>query len=250
VVVRRVRDLVARWGDKPPLWWYLPYLDPEPHLRLRLRLSTAQAYGQTAQRMGTWAEELRRDGLINRMQLDTYYPETGRYGSGPAMACAENAFAADSAVALVEMQMADQSAVPLDAVTAAGLVDLAVSFAGSLDSGMSWLIRNLAHEPASANRPAHTAAMLLADPVDNWAAMCATPGGDAVLATWHQRAEALAAYRERLAEQRDPLTVLPSLLHLHHVRTLGIDPERERLVRRLARAAALRWSSITARPGR
>jgi thiopeptide-type bacteriocin biosynthesis protein len=246
-VLRRVSSLMTRWGHRPPPWWYLPYLDPEPHLRLRLRLSTAQAYGRAVQRVGAWAVELRRDGLVGRVQLDTYYPETGRYGSGPAMACAENAFAADSAVALAEMQMADQTAMPLDAITAAGLVDLAVSFAGSVDSGMSWLIRNLAHEPAPPNRPAHAAAMRLADPVDDWAAMRATPGGDAVLVTWHQRAEALAGYREQLAEQRDPLTVLPSLMHLHHVRTLGIDPERERLGRRLARAAALRWLAITDR---
>jgi hypothetical protein len=71
-----------------------------------------------------------------------------------------------------------------------------------------------------------------------------------VLGSWRQRAAALAAYREELASQRDPLTVLPSLLHLHHVRTVGIDPDRERLGRRLARDAALRWSSVTERFGR
>jgi lantibiotic biosynthesis protein len=244
-VLRRVPGLVSRWSDQPPLWWSLPYLDPEPHLRLRLRLASPDAYGRAAQRVGDWAAELRRDGLIGRMQLDTYYPETGRYGSGDAMACAESAFAADSAAALAEIQMADQVAMPLDAIAAAGLVELAVSFAGNLNAGMSWLIRELSHEPGPTNREAHATAMRLADPDDEWATMRATPGGDVVLSRWRDRCTALAAYREQLAEQRDPLTVLPSLLHLHHVRTLGIDPERERLGRRMARAAALRWCSIT-----
>ena len=61
----------------------------------------------------------------------------------------------------------------------------------------------------------------------------------------HVRKTGLAGYRERLAAQRDPFSVLPSLLHMHHIRMLGIDPERERIGRRLARAAALRWNATT-----
>jgi hypothetical protein len=41
----------------------------------------------------------------------------------------------------------------------------------------------------------------------------------------------------------------PSLLHMHHVRMLGIDPDRERTGRRLARAAALRWTATTTGAG-
>jgi lantibiotic biosynthesis protein len=245
-VLRRVPELMSGWDDEPPLWWYLPYRDPESHLRLH----SADAYGPAAHRVGEWAAKLRRDGLIGRMQLDTYYPETGRYGSGDAMACAESAFAADSAAAVAELQVADQAAVPQDAVTVAGLVDLAVSFAGNLDAGMSWLISNLSHEPGPVNREAQAAATRLADPADDWATMRATPGGDVVLTRWRERRAALAAYREQLAEQCDPLAVLPSLLHLHHVRTLGIDPGRERLGRSLARASALRWCATTGRSSR
>jgi thiopeptide-type bacteriocin biosynthesis protein len=249
-ILRRVSEVMSRWGDQPPLWWYLPYLDPEPHLRLRMRLSRADEYGEAVQRVGSWAEELRRDGLIGRMQLDTYYPETGRYGAGDAIACAENAFAADSAAALAEMEMADRVAMPPDAVAAAGLVDLAVSFAGDLTTGMSWLISKLSHEPGPVNREVHAAAMRLADPADDWATMRTTLGGDVVHRRWQERRVALGAYREQLVNQREPLTVLPSLLHLHHVRALGIDPEREHQGRRLARAAALRWCSITDRASR
>ncbi|GIH73490.1 hypothetical protein [Sphaerimonospora thailandensis] len=57
---------------------------------------------------------------------------------------------------------------------------------------------------------------------------------------WQARDIALAAYHRALAEQRDPATVLPALLHEHHVRALGIDPAFEKTTGRLARAAALR----------
>lgn len=246
-ILAHVPGLLAGW-DSPPSWWYLPYLDPEPHLRIRIRLPGADGYGPAARRVGTWAAGLRDCGLVGHVQLDTYYPETGRYGRGPAMTFAEEAFAADSAVALAQLRMAAEAGMPLDAITVAGLVDLAASFTGTCELGMRWLIAELPTESARASRALRDAATGLADPRGDWAAL-RTAGGGAVLAAWHERRTALAAYRDQLALERDPLSVLPSLLHLHHVRMLGIDPERERLGRHLARASALRWAATTARTG-
>src|SRR6266545_2695927 len=83
----------------------------------------------------------------------------------------------------------------------------------------------------------------LADPRHDWAAPCARPGGKHVAAAWRTRRVALAAYHDQLAAQRDPLPVLRSLLHVHHVRAIGADPDRERITHQLARAAALRWTA-------
>ncbi|MGR6919381.1 hypothetical protein ACU635_34525 [[Actinomadura] parvosata] len=55
---------------------------------------------------------------------------------------------------------------------------------------------------------------------------------------------ALAAYHRTLAQQRDPATVLRTLLHDHHVRALGVNPEFEKITGRLARAAALRCLAL------
>ena len=68
----------------------------------------------------------------------------------------------------------------------------------------------------------------------------ALQGGDAVAVAWGTREAALAAYHRELAAQRDPGTVLRTLLHEHHMRALGIDPDFERQTGRYARAAALR----------
>ena len=41
---------------------------------------------------------------------------------------------------------------------------------------------------------------------------------------------------------------LESLLHLHHVRAIGLDRDSERVCRRLARAVALAWRAERERP--
>jgi thiopeptide-type bacteriocin biosynthesis protein len=245
-VLTELPALLSAWND-PPEWWYLPYRDPDPHLRLRIRLPSADAYGPAAGRVGAWAGELRSRGLLGRVQLDTYYPETGRYGFGAAMTAAEHVFAADSTAALAQTHLAANAGIPAHAITAAGLVDLTMSFTGNAADGIRWLIDQLPHEPARVARPMYDAATRLADPRGSWAALRAIPGAESVLRAWCGRRAALTAYRDQLAAQQDPLRVLPSLLHLHHIRMLGIDPEQERASRRLARAAALRWAMNPAR---
>jgi CRISPR-associated protein (Cas_Cmr3) len=81
------------------------------------------------------------------------------------------------------------------------------------------------------------------------AALRAEPGGESAFRAWDRRRAALTAYRKQLEPDGEPLHVLRSLLHMHHVRAIGVDPERERVGCRHARAAALRWAADAARPG-
>lgn len=243
-LLTRLPDVFTGW-DRPIRWWYLPYRDPEPHLRLRLLLPAADDYGPATHRLGAWATRQRDDGLLGYLQLDTYHPETGRYGHGPALAAVEHFFVADSTAALAQQHTAIRSGVPPEAITAASLVDLAISLAGDTDAGMRWLTDHLPLEPVPVPRTLHTTATRLADPSDDWANLRDVPGGDQIWQAWCDRRTALVDYRQHLATQRDPYHVLPSLLHLHHIRALGMDPDRERVGRRLARAAALRWTATT-----
>jgi len=243
-IIRELPALFTDW-DGPIQWWYLPYRDPDPHLRLRIRLPDTDTYGPAAARVGAWSGQLRQRQLLGRLQLDTYLPETGRYGHGTAMAAAERVFAADSHAAIAELHAtATVPAVAVDALAAASLVDIVTAFTDDTATAMGWLTTHLRNETAPAARAIHTQAVHLADPSGNWAALRATSNAGAVLDAWHHRRAALGAYRDELAAQRDPWSMLPSLLHLHSIRLHDIDPDRERLLRRLARAAALRWSAL------
>jgi thiopeptide-type bacteriocin biosynthesis protein len=247
ILTAHLPALLAAW-DRPPPWWFLRYADPEPHLRLRIRLPVAETFGQVAARVGAWAAELRRLGLIGRLQFDTYFPETGRFGFGAASTAAEAVFAADSAAVLAQLTHAAGSGAPHpQALTVASMVDLATSYLGSLEVGMRWLLNHIVREPGpTPARDLLSQAMQLANPRDGWAQLrTVVPGGQAVTTAWARRRTALASYRTTLnaAVEITPESVLPSLLHLHHLRMAGPHAHAERACLRLARAAALAWIS-------
>lgn len=218
--------------------------DLEQHLGLYLHLPTPERYGAAAARVGDWAADLRDRGLVPQLHLGTYHPETGRYGHGAAMAAAEEAFAADSTAALAQIELSVRTGTPPEAVTAASLVDLAASYAETPAQGMRWLIDHLPQERGRVDRSLREEALRLADPGHDWAVLHAQSGGTGVVLAWQRRRSALGAYRDQLGRQRDPRPVLRSLLHMHHVRTIGVTPDRERVTNRLARAAALRWTAL------
>lgn len=240
-------DLLSAWEDGPlDDWWFLRYQEPEPHLRLRIRLHDARTYGYAAQHFGAWAERLRRLGLLRNIVLDTYYPEVGRYGTGAAMHAAEVVFAADSAAAIAQLRMTGGGNPHPHAVIAASFTDLATAFTGGVSEGLQWLLDHVTQSPApTLAREVRDQAMRLADFSDDWSALRTLPGGELLALAWAQRRSALVAYRAHLTDAQgpDPDRVLASLLHLHHTRMVGIDSDSERVCFRLARAAALGWAA-------
>jgi thiopeptide-type bacteriocin biosynthesis protein len=235
VLTRHLPRLLERLDSDR--WWFLRYRDPEPHLRLRLTGSTD--LGAVAD----WVRAVRSDGLISRMQLDTDFPETARFGGTDGLAAAERVFAADSAAALAQLAFAGRNGVQLSAVIAASVLDLAVAFFCDSDAGMRWLVEHTRAHRTAPERALYRQAVDLANPHDR--STLTGLGADQVLRTWTVRADALASYRDTLIGSGwpDPARLLPDLLHLHHTRIAGADIEDERACLHLARAAALSWSS-------
>ncbi|MEU8356302.1 lantibiotic dehydratase [Nonomuraea sp. NPDC048882] len=211
-------DLLASWDHGPhDGWWFIRYDTPAPHLRVRLPLHDSDRYGAAARSLGQWARTLHRTGLLRDLCLDTYRPETGRFGTGPALAAAEAVFAADSAVAVAQLSTSANA----QAATAAGLVDLATEFLGM--NGLSWLVEHLVHGGAHA--------------LDRTVVMQARHPAALPLSLIERRRTSLAAYRA-LLNASDVDTVLSDLLHLHHARMIGTDTASEGTCLRIARALA------------
>lgn len=243
ILAQHLPQLWSQW-DEPPAWWYLRYRDPQSHLSLRIALPRAEEFGPTAHRVSRWTRRLRSEGLLRDVQFATSYPETGRWGTGSVMAAAEEVFGADSRVLVA--QLAQPARPHPQILAAANFVAITIAFIGSTEAGMNWLITHAKTDVNSAlDRPALAEAVRLADPADNWAALRATPGGQAITTAWQPRDRALSHYRACLKQTEgiDPDAVLDSLLHAHHIRSVGIDRNHERTCMRLARAAALTWNA-------
>ncbi|GAA3956326.1 hypothetical protein Aau02nite_78570 [Amorphoplanes auranticolor] len=229
VLMGALPALLADW-DEPPLMWFIRRRRPVPHLRLRLHTDD---FGYAAAKIGRWAAALRQQGLAGDLSLDTYHPESGRYGDGPALAAAERLFAADSTAALAQLWAQRERRINRQAFTAASVVDLAAAMLGNRNDGCEWLIARLKQAGRSPiDRD------VLRQAVTFEPAALARPVRDA----WRERSDAAARYAEALSATGGPITpdsVLASLLHLHHVRTHGPDEAAEQGTYRLARHLAL-----------
>ncbi len=86
-------------------WFFIRYGDPEWHLRLRLHGAPEILQTEAVPMLQASLGQLLDDGLLWRVQMDTYEREVERYGGDDGMALAERIFQADSGavLALVEM---------------------------------------------------------------------------------------------------------------------------------------------------
>lgn len=241
ILTQHLPALLTAVGE--PLWWFTRHREmarPEADQYLDVVLHlTSGTYARAAEDVHDWASTLHRTRLAAGLTLADYRPQTGRFGYGDAMDAAHRVFAADSAAALAQIRFTSQSdTVTPQALAAASLLDLAHHLAPSEAQGTDWLIQRLPQTTGRLDRRLRDQVLDLASP-GGQVALGVLAGGDAVTRAWQDRAAALDAYRLHLAGA-DPLRAARSLLHQHHVRTLGADPTAEALTLRLVRTAALR----------
>src|SRR5262249_18093807 len=231
-------------------WWARRHrdmirLEADQQLSVFLQLDDSSAYGAVATRLAQFAAGLHTRRLPAELTCAAYHPHPARYGHGPALQAAELVFAADTDAAVTQVRMADHAGMPAQALAAASMAQIAAGFALDAESGYRALLTCLKQHTAPPDRTLSDHARYLANPTGEFRSLRALPGGDAVAAAWQARHEALRAYHDSLLPQRDPTGVLRTLLHEHHIRAVGVDPEFERKTGHLARAAAMRCLAQT-----
>ncbi|MCQ4045229.1 lantibiotic dehydratase [Streptantibioticus rubrisoli] len=241
-------------------WFFLRYADPRtgPHLRLRLHAPAQVLAEQVLPALHAWTARLRSHSLAHRLVLDTYEPELERYGGPEAIEAAEQAFHADSRMVLAQLQLLANGELTIEPVLLAGAnhVDMVRRFCGgtserarALSPGgdppwLDWMLATFPRKQAEHREFQRRRAQALAivDPYDNGGGLAELPGGAKVLRLWEERAAAIAAYSQVTGKLAEPNSapahrVLPSLLHMHANRLLGMDRDAERASYAIARGA-------------
>jgi thiopeptide-type bacteriocin biosynthesis protein len=230
-------------------WWVSRHrdmirVDADQHVSVMFRLDAPSAYSPVAARLAEFAADLYARGLPAELVFTAYHEQPARYGDGPALEMAERVFAADTTAAITQVRLAAHTGVSGQALAVASMVQLAAGLATDPMSGYEELLACLNQHTDPADRALSDLARALADPTGDFARLRELPGGDTVAHAWVARNTALRAYHASLLPHRDPMAVLPTLLHDHHVRAVGVDPEFERKTGHLARAAAMRCLAI------
>ncbi|MFZ4246573.1 lantibiotic dehydratase [Streptomyces griseoincarnatus] len=208
--------------------WFARYrsLRENDHLRIRVPTGTPDDQTATLRALSAWTRRLTADGLASQLILDGYRPETGRYGTGAAMAAAEDVFVADSLV--TRYTLTDLPALERETLCALNMIDIAEGFLGTHD-GRTWMAHTSVHGTGRLAITRQTIDQIVtAQPLRN-----ATSRLDEATA---QRQAALKAYRAHTDDSRRP-QILVSLLHMHHNRMAGPDRDSEAAARHAARQA-------------
>jgi lantibiotic biosynthesis protein len=86
-------------GSAVRKWFFVPYADPHPHLRLRFQGAPHVLLQTVLPALQQCIAPMLEAGVVWRFQLDTYERELERYGGPAGMALAEELFWADSEAA-------------------------------------------------------------------------------------------------------------------------------------------------------
>ncbi|MER7955845.1 lantibiotic dehydratase [Streptomyces sp. NPDC096030] len=221
--------LVREVGDTVHSWHFIRYRDPEPHIRLRLQGDGESLRTTVLPRLAAISRRWHETGLIKGMVLDTYRPETDRYGGPDALPHAERMFCVDSRSALAQLGMRARGALALPApVLAAVNHALLLESLGDWDWS-AWISRALPKLPAHAayrsyreqaaalivpGRTARSAAAVLGAPLaELWSTAPETRKYGALLLSDEGRGPRTEQHAEAVM----------ALLHMQHNRVFGID---------------------------
>ncbi|GHE38238.1 lantibiotic dehydratase [Streptomyces cellulosae] len=221
--------VLAEIEDDVDRWFFVRYQDPDPHLRLRFHGDSQALNGRVLPALSRASRLLVENGALRSTALDTYRPETDRYGGEALQESAERLFHTDSLSAVVQVRALRGAtrALPADVLAGLGHAVLLESL-GDWD-WCGWVDRMFTKTDEHEVYRRHRAlADRLITPGDMVASAAEALRAPALHALWAGADEPRAYGRLILsAPEPDRDEALLSLLHMRHNRQFGIDRSAE-----------------------
>ncbi|NEA34320.1 lantibiotic dehydratase [Streptomyces sp. SID13031] len=239
LITQEISTLIDRLPGGLDCWYFVRYRDPDSHLRLRFKGKPEVLWTELLQQLNDWAGTARARSMIRNLVLDTYQPETQRYGGPQTAAAVHQFFEADSRAAIRQLSLlaAIRPKLPIEVLAAMNVVDILESL-GDWD-WPAWAVDTIERTSTRGIDRAHR---LLIDPADSWARLRAVPGGEELVSAWGPRAQAADGYGKLLfsgiTSQHRVSAAVASILHMHANRLIGIDRAAESRALALVRTCA------------
>jgi thiopeptide-type bacteriocin biosynthesis protein len=241
-------------------WFFVRYVDPEPHLRVRFRGRPATLAGEFLDHLLDWARQLVHDGVCTRFSIDTYERELERYGGPLGMPAAEAVFAADSTAVADLLRLVENDGVKHDLVSLAVLAtdDLLAGLGLDLDARAAFYREVVVRTPEGGTQYRRRKAELRELLAPGWgiASPSSENGPDWTRVLMRRRVALSGPTRSLDARAADAASgMFRSFVHMHANRLLGLDHGLEHLVLELLqrttqgfeaqrRAAGETWAGV------
>ncbi|MFJ6572135.1 lantibiotic dehydratase [Streptomyces sp. NPDC091292] len=210
-------------------WFFIRYADPDPHLRLRIHGDPALLNNVLLPQLHDLAGQLAADGLARGLRIDSYAPETERYGGPALLTAAEEVFHADSRLVLERLAAPASDRILSAAHDVSALVH--AFHRGYGGDWRQWITttypKREQHHQAFAARRKPALARITSDGPET-----------------HEHHTAPERFGRLVREQQhrgtlsvSPDAVLASLVHMHCNRRLGTDRTAEAQTLAVARGA-------------
>ncbi|NUH83966.1 lantibiotic dehydratase [Bacillus firmus] len=230
------------WADQA---FFIRYIDEVPHIRIRLKGDPDLLVAKGIPSIYQWANTMKKEGLLNRMVIDTYDPEIERYGGSDLISSAETFFSKDSeAVArYLGLRRFERIDISEELFGALNVIDILEGFSLSFIEQLNWLNDSVNYKEYKEEFKQMKSELLrYGNTDDNWANLQKDEKGQTLYSLMNIRKEALSIYADKVNEaNRQGLLanhiddLIGSVIHMHINRLIGVDRTRETKIITLAR---------------
>lgn len=217
-------------------WFFIRYLDPKPHIRLRFRGTPQNLLQKVMPALYDWAGDLLDKQRIQDLAIGSYEREIERYGGEELISHAESVFHADSVMVLQHLRARANKKVtlPEEIVAPLTIIDLLKGFGLSLQQQKDFFAEMKLDKAELKGFREHRAQLLtLASELFQSDEEIKSPEFSLMLTISEGRKDALKTFTRQMDEVKTankwliPVQIQSSILHMHCNRLMGTDNKKE-----------------------
>ena len=214
-------------------FFFMRYVDPQPHIRLRIRGDSNELY-KILTSFNNLVPELKDKRLVNSYCIDTYIPETERYGGANVMPYAEKLFHMDSCVVMGILSSFDMTQ-DKEKYGVISILQYLQAFGLSFEEQYKFLEANIDIKKYLEDfKKVKQEFVTECDAYNNWSNLRKNRTLEQFLNCLEIRTEAVKMYIEKIILEESPTNIyddiIGSVIHLHCNRLFGINREFEQKI--------------------